>query len=363
MPKVLHKGRNRTDDTVVCPVIGCSQIISRRSNLKKHIQRSHINPKYICGHNGCELRFRTEEHRSVHIVIAHLSRHKGSDNPSADQSDGPELVIDKTSEVNEVSDVNDQSKGRKRRKVGHRRRNDPIVSCDWPGCEWSGTKYNFKEHQYNHKDLTFVCEVADCGKSFKRPQYLSDHMFNVHDLRLELVCDWTDCQFKCNRPNDMRIHKHVHNMRKFPCDWSDCGYACRSEESLKKHRNIVHLKQKPLACSQCDCKTGSKGNLKSHAMTHSSDEALKRFRCDWPECSYATRWHRCLQDHVMSHQNVRPHSCHWPGCDHKFTSVKTLNNHLQIHSDEKNIVCNCGKRFKTRQNLYQHKRFFCKHKS
>ena len=364
VPKVLHKRRRKfADNTVVCPVVGCGQTISRRSNLKEHIQRSHINPKHICGHNGCELRFKTERHRRVHIVIAHLNPRKDSNNPSADQSDGPELVIDKISEVNEVSDVTDQSKGRKRRKVGQRRRNDPVVSCDWPGCEWSGTKYNFKEHQYNHKDLTFVCEVADCGKIFKRPQYLSDHMCNIHNHRPELVCDWTDCQFKCNRPNDMRIHKNRHKMRRFACDWSDCDFAFQTIEKLEKHVNIVHKKEKPLACPQCEYRTGYKGSLTTHLMTHSSDEALKRFRCDWPECSYATKWNNSLKDHMNSHLNIRPHSCHWPGCDLRFTSVKTLKKHLEIHSNEKNVVCNCGKRFKTRQNLYQHKRFFCKHKS
>ena len=161
----------------------------------------------------------------------------------------------------------------------------------------------------------------------------------------------------------MRRHYSKHKQKNwFSCDWPECDKIFKFKPSLEEHINAIHKNIKPNICPEpgCEYRTAYKGCLSEHAKTHQDAKARRKIPCDWPGCTYEANNNRDVRRHVqLSHCDERPFACDWPGCEWKFKANWQRNKHMETHSDQKNMVCDCGKRFKTKPDLRNHKRSYC----
>ena len=303
----------------ICPIEGCDRVYKTKPNLKQHILTGHSKRRVICTHEGCDKTFTTENLMKGHVFRVH------------------------------------EGGGVK-------------VKCDWPGCGFVGPKSTIKSHRLRHQNLTkpkpLVCNHGNCGQTFTSNQLLGDHIHDVHNAGKLLSCRRFGCTFETYKNREMKKHYDKHK-NWLSCDWPECDKMFKYKFALEEHINANHKNIKPFICPEpgCEYRTAYKSSLNEHAITHRDVQARPKVPCSWPGCTYVTTTNRTLRRHVMlSHCDERPYACDWPGCEWKFKSNWNRNKHMETHSDERNMVCDCGKRFKTRNNLKQHKTFHCHNK-
>src|SRR5262249_28735203 len=85
--------------------------------------------------------------------------------------------------------------------------------CDWPGCEYKGSKNNMKEHRTIHTgEKPYVCDWPECGKRFRLVKSLTDHK-NIHNNVKPYACHWPGCQYRsCNSGNARKHLLQVHKV-------------------------------------------------------------------------------------------------------------------------------------------------------
>ena len=303
----------------VCPIEGCDRVYNCKRNVNEHILRGHSKRNVVCTHEGCDKAFPTED-----MMKGHMSRvHKGVK-----------------------------------------------VECDWPGCGYVGPKSTIHTHQLRHQNQTkpkpLVCNHDNCGQRFTCNQLLREHIHDVHNADKLLTCRRFGCTFETYKSREMKRHYSKHRDKNcLSCDWPECGKTFKFKLSLEEHKNAIHKNIKPYICPEpgCQYRTAYKANLPEHAKTHQDAQTRRRIPCDWPGCTYEATNNRNLRQHLLhSHSDERPFACDWPGCEWKFKTDWYRKRHIESHSDQRNMVCDCGKRFKTKHNLKQHKTSYCHHK-
>ena len=106
--------------------------------------------------------------------------------------------------------------------------------------------------------------------------------------------------------------------KKYTCE--KCGKQFVSSAAYDKHM-ITHSEARPYKCHLCDIGFKLKVHLKKHNLYRHSDE----YPC---ECSI---------------------------CGKKFKDSSAVRLHERIHSTDRPFKCECGKSFKTRENLWGHR--------
>ena len=193
---------------------------------------------------------------------------------------------------------------------------------------WHGTV------EYNPKKKV-SCNL--CGSNV-RFFYLKRHIKEVHTKELRVhVCEYADCGQSFSRPNILINHiKSVHEkIKKFPCDF--CPYKAAYKNSLLQHTEIWHsigLRERNYKCHSCDKRFYDSRNLQIHV-----NEVHKKIRNH--QCFYCNKFfsrNYLLKVHIFKvhekrKQETKFYKCHV--CDKRFTSSCTyLKKHFRkIHKD------------------------------
>lgn len=106
----------------------------------------------------------------------------------------------------------------------------------------------------------FVCDVQDCGKTFKYKQGLSQHQ-SVHSSERPFVCDVQNCGKTFKYKQALLRHHSVHsNERLFVCNVQNCEETFKLKQTLSQHQ-AVHSTKCPFVCDIEDCKKAFKSKL------------------------------------------------------------------------------------------------------
>ncbi|EFP09876.1 hypothetical protein CRE_21307 [Caenorhabditis remanei] len=129
------------------------------------------------------------------------------------------------------------------------------------------------EHQVTHQP--FKClwssEGQQCQKSFANSEELGLHVREEH-AEGRKICQWYNCGKEFKRPYKLVNHLPVHTGEKsFQCD--TCGQAFGRKEHLKIHQRS-HTGEKPFPCTHLGCdkrfrdSAGRTKHMDSHAEYH-----------------------------------------------------------------------------------------------
>lgn len=62
-------------------------------------------------------------------------------------------------------------------------------------------------------------------------------------------CQAIGCSYVCRWQCEMKVHMNKHTKeRPFVCDWANCGKSFGDKSSMRTHYNAVHLKLKKFKC-------------------------------------------------------------------------------------------------------------------
>ena len=108
--------------------------------------------------------------------------------------------------------------------------------------ECSTDSVNDRDYRNNSQLLekSFVCNVSDCGKSFRKKLYYDIHFGRCHSKNT-LHCKRSECYFVTGDKQVLNKHMKIHNYyRPFACNIDDCEKTFTTKVGLKKHKSIKH---------------------------------------------------------------------------------------------------------------------------
>jgi len=127
----------------------------------------------------------------------------------------------------------------------------------------------------------FVCK--ECGKGFKRSNDLTEHS-NVHTKQMTFVCDVEGCAKSYTSRSGMMLHKKtVHEGSFYECP--KCNKRFGQKKHVTRHCKIVHEKKKDYKCVACGALFGYKHQLVGH--TQSVHDKIRTFKCEQCNSSFS----------------------------------------------------------------------------
>ncbi|KAL5276658.1 hypothetical protein ACFFRR_002086 [Megaselia abdita] len=144
-------------------------------------------------------------------------------------------------------------------------------------------------------DGTMVYQCDSCDKTFKKPDYLSNHVRFVHK-----------------------------KVRPFAC--SVCSNTYTSSLRLKEHFRS-HTGEKPFECQYCDQSFARNVTLRAHIRTHTREAP---YECK--VCGKCFRQDATLRGHMFIHTGIGV-ACEV--CDKVFARAIDVKKHMNVHSEGK----------------------------
>ena len=285
----------------------------------------------------------------------------------------------------------------------------------WP-CQSCGRSYMNQQGLYKHfkqkPECGFRCQ--NCNQPFSTKKELTDHM-NLSKERgrcpdpipLKNICPF--CCKEFSNKNDLRLHKPIHNERKYECHL--CAKRLMSKQNLQEHMKRMHREgqdnmsdnntQKVWECPRCDQTFTERSRLRFHSYIHTRGKTLECTVCNK---TFSTQWG--LKTHMTSHNNTQKHLCSHCGakfaflgalirhmdkhlrnkdkpgtsgaggegtnagsepgtrlgefcctiCERQFAHAHSLRLHMELHTNVTPYRCTCGQRFNRRWNLNKHRK-------
>ena len=114
---------------------------------------------------------------------------------------------------------------------------DKRFNCD--SCDFSSHFASELEvHKINHhKNPSYQCMYANCGKWFRRKWDLNLHVQKHKGI--ELKCDHDDCKFKTSTKKQLMEHQKKHT-DDYPHECKICHKGFKYRSGLKRHRDKDH---------------------------------------------------------------------------------------------------------------------------
>ena len=296
----------------------CKRGFINNSALQKHRAIHTDRRPYDCPH--CPRKFRQRSNLTAHLTI-----HTGEKPHRCDVcGEGFRLLV--LLRAHEI-------------RLGH---GEPSpYRCEV--CNSTFTRpFNLKQHMRRHTgERPFVCSI--CTRPFATSSGLSNHM-RVHSDDRPYACEHCDKAYKTGEM--LRAHSRKHTgERPFKC--GECLAAFRTNSELHAHK-VVHTKDKPHKCDRCGKGFAGRSALVKHRRSH---DGLKPHGCE--VCGLSFNGADRLKAHSIRHTGEKPYKC--PHCSKCFSSNSSLYTHKKIHSGIKDHVCTeCGKGFYTMASIRRH---------
>ena len=383
-----------------CAIDGCEKIFNSRSGLTKHRRRCHSNrgtntsseegippkvkaksrsagtsdeKKYICDEPDCDYKCRTAADLKEHQMCVH-----SDERPFECEFPGCGKTFKTKRYVR---------KHMLRTHSGQRRKDSTQMSevfmekkyvCDWPGCDYRTVKSVYlREHkgQKHSTETPYVCTHSACGKSFKTPRARRKHE-KIHSEG-RFSCEFEGCVKTFNTQNNMKEHMKLHlkavgapqamltkygNLRKeknFRCEEPNCSFASSNKKDLRRHCASRHSEERPFEYPICHKRYKLDTILKAHMRYH--DKNVPMFHCDWPGCDYKAVQQCNIDKHkTYIHSTERNFACDWPECDKRYKSKQDLRVHQKRHNADKRHWCSwpgCQYRCYNSTSLNVHMRY------
>ncbi|XP_074159694.1 transcription factor IIIA [Sminthopsis crassicaudata] len=256
--------------------------------------------------------------------------------------------------------------------------------CSFPDCSATYNKaWKLDAHLCKHTgERPFVCHYEGCGKAFIRDYHLSRHVL-THTGEKPFVCTAIGCDQKFNTKSNLKKHidrKHENLHKQYVCDFEGCSKSFKKHQQLKVHQ-CQHTNEPLFKCNNegCGKHFSSPGHLKRHEKIHEGYVCRK-------DCSFlAKTWTELLKhmkethkeeitcdicgktfkrkDYLKQHKKIHAPErevCRCPreGCGRSYTTVFNLQSHiLSFHEEQRPFICEhagCGKSFAMKQSLTRH---------
>ncbi|XP_022671244.1 histone H4 transcription factor-like isoform X2 [Varroa jacobsoni] len=257
--------------------------------------------------------------------------------------------------------------------TGKDARNETGERCRWRECAatqpWTPTHVYY--HGYHEKLKLLGDRKLASRRDFKC--YLPTQNRHTVDVFDAFECEWADCEYVLESPEDFNFHLlvHVHETIEgtdwhkdmYRCQWTDCRLDFTY--SLLRGHVKSHSSQKDSSCSTCGAIFRSANKFLDHFRRQmqpaSQSESLQ---CRY--CSKAFFHDRILRDHERQH--ISQYKC--PFCEMTMPAPNDLRGHIATrHTTDRPFACGqCPSRFKLPRNLSTHvervhnsKEMRCKH--
>ncbi|XP_054163340.1 zinc finger protein 143-like [Oppia nitens] len=139
-------------------------------------------------------------------------------------------------------------------------------------------------------------------------------------------------QRRTNKPRPVEVAADGTQLKRYVCDFPNCTYRSNWAHDLKGHKR-KHTGEKPYTCGWLNCNKSFRDlrDLKRHQRAHTGD---KRYSCDWPGCEYRSTDVANLAKHKRTHTGERPYKCDWAGCEASFADGSHLRRHQKKHENQ-----------------------------
>lgn len=227
---------------------------------------------------------------------------------------------------------------------------EPKYECSYKsqGCV---RKFHLKANLKAHIDVIHLkkknipCEI--CGKLFYNKTHLRNHL--EHHNTQKQICEHCSSSFSCTK--SLRDHiKFKHTSQENLPKCLVCLKTYSTPQNLKNHFNRVHMQEKKYVCSECGRMFFEKAELEVHTSVHNPED--QNIECD--VCKLMFKNNKTLYYHKKrSHDpHGKKHICHL--CGKSYNDAHFLNRHMESHQG-KNFQCKqCGKAFVSEHQVKVH---------
>ena len=271
------------DNRFPCPYADCSTLLTRKTNMSRHLRIHYDGKPYVCSHDGCTQRFSL-----LRAMTAHRRSHPGYQ----------------------------------------------PYPCPWPDCtRYFAGSSRLKTHLRLHTgERPFPCPREACQQRFRSKDSLKHHLTSHREVR-PFCCPCKPCGSSFKRKDNLKLHLRIHRGEKpFACPHPDCDKAFMQSAHLAAHE-LVHNRA---ANRRRPYKSGGDSHRRHRARPTSSRQhkPARPFVCTHPDCGRAFAQVSSRKRHQDSvHESRRPHTCPVEGCGKTFKRRDALAPHLWIHKE------------------------------
>ena len=230
-------------------------------------------------------------------------------------------------------------------KQGHKK---SCQFCDFSSCTNHGLKIHKKSKHNTNDDEPVTNAVTENDENLvtgvtenqKESSKSGDQINQEQQQNMDYFCE--NCDFPFKSKDDLLKHNNISKMSQFNdsrCDICDITY--KSEDCLKKHSLITH--ERKFVCDKCYFPFDEEIALSVHT---NSEEYKNGLRVSCEKCEFYICNKNGLSFHI---QNVHG------GQNNESTSKISIKSENQLAMAEGHECTSCGKIFKKKGNLKNHK--------